>query len=204
MRHLHFVLAGSLLTGIAFSSAEARGLSAADLPARSLEGVSITGSSRGIEAGKVENGRRKTLVSIASVSPIAAGPLRTASAPESLRGIIDEASRKYGVDANLISAVIARESAFRRTAVSPVGAKGLMQLMPATARELGVSDPFDARQNVFGGTKYLRAMLDRFRGNVDLALAAYNAGPGAVSRYGGIPPYKETRAYVAAIRASLR
>jgi soluble lytic murein transglycosylase-like protein len=96
-----------------------------------------------------------------------------------------------------------RESRFNQSAVSPVGACGLMQLMPATARVLGITDIFDARQNIFGGTQYLRRLLDTYQGDLNRVLAAYNAGPGAVEKYNGVPPYAETRAYVASIRAHL-
>lgn len=118
-------------------------------------------------------------------------------------GLIAEAAKTYGVDARLIAEVIRRESRFRQNAMSPVGACGLMQLMPATARILGISDIFDPRQNIFGGTQYLRKLLDNYNGDLDRVLAAYNAGPGAVQKYNGVPPYAETRAYVTSIRARL-
>jgi hypothetical protein len=116
---------------------------------------------------------------------------------------VDEAARLHQVSSDLVKAVIAAESEFDQWAVSSKGARGLMQLMPDTARRLGVADSFDARQNIFAGTQYLRQMLDQFGGDVDLALAAYNAGPNAVLRYGGIPPYRETRGYVQKVQSQL-
>ncbi len=115
---------------------------------------------------------------------------------ESMDAIFEEASSRFGVSVDLIKSVAKAESNFNTKAVSKAGAIGVMQLMPATARNLGVTDPYDARQNIMGGTKYLKENLDRFGGDVSLALAAYNAGPNSVQKYGGIPPYKETQNYV--------
>jgi hypothetical protein len=110
---------------------------------------------------------------------------------------IHRAARRYNLPPGLIRGVIRAESNFQVAAVSRAGAQGLMQLMPETARELGVSDPFDIEQNIDGGARYLRQMLDSFDGDVKTALAAYNAGPGTVEKYGGrIPPYQETERYI--------
>lgn len=110
--------------------------------------------------------------------------------------IIKQAAEKYNIPEKLIASVIRQESNFNNTVVSRSGAQGLMQLMPGTARFLGVTNSFDPVQNIMGGTKYLRQMLDQFGGNIEHALAAYNAGPGNVKKHGGIPPFKETQQYV--------
>jgi len=125
---------------------------------------------------------------------IAAAP--TPAGPAELAALITETARRHGVDPELVRAVVSVESAFHPDAVSPKGAQGLMQLMPSTARSLGVTDALDPASNVEGGTRFLRALIDRYHGDVKRALAAYNAGEGAVARHGGIPPYPETRAYV--------
>jgi len=117
--------------------------------------------------------------------------------------IIAEAAAAYKLDPRMIKAVMETESAFNPTAVSPVGALGLMQLMPAVAEELGAADPLDPRQNIMAGARYLRQLLDAHRGNVRLALASYNAGPGNVAKYRAIPPFKETRNYVKKVTALL-
>jgi hypothetical protein len=109
---------------------------------------------------------------------------------------VNKAAAKYNLPSKLIKAVIRAESNFNSEAVSTAGAQGLMQLMPATAQELGVKNPFDIDQNVDGGTRYLRKMIDQFGGDIKLALAAYNAGPGTVQRYQGNVPYRETQQYV--------
>lgn len=119
--------------------------------------------------------------------------LKTSS---SLDHIFEDASRQYQVPVSLLKAVAKAESDFNPKAVSKAGAQGIMQLMPATARELGVSDSFDPRQNIMGGAKYLSQMLKKYDGNAKLALAAYNAGSNNVDKYGGVPPFKETQNYV--------
>lgn len=111
-------------------------------------------------------------------------------------GLIGEAARLYQLPEPFIRAVVRVESDFNPTVVSRAGAMGLMQLMPKTARSMGVSDPFDARQNILGGARYLRILANRFKGDLVLTVAAYNAGHGAVEKYKGIPPYKETQRYV--------
>lgn len=135
---------------------------------------------------------------------------QSASAPQakaenvgSLENVIYSMAQKYGVDPTLIQQVVKAESSFNSQATSQCGAMGLMQLMPGTAASYGVQDAYDATQNLDGGTHFLKDLLDRFDGNVPLSLAAYNAGAGAVDKYNGIPPYKETQAYVQKIMAGL-
>jgi hypothetical protein len=130
--------------------------------------------------------------------PVSLSSRKPAGANKSLRieKSIHKASRKYNLPPNLIKGVIKAESNFQVSAVSHAGAQGLMQLMPITAKELGITDPFDIEQNIDGGSRYLRKMLDSFGGDVKLALAAYNAGPGTVRKYDGNVPYQETKHYI--------
>ena len=128
--------------------------------------------------------------------------MRTTTKPPSARAtsryddLIEQHAHRHGLPADLIRAVIQAESGFNPRAVSPKGAMGLMQLMPATARELGVLDPFHPGDNIRGGVSYLAGLMTRYGQNVELALAAYNAGPASVERYGAVPPYRETQNYV--------
>lgn len=119
---------------------------------------------------------------------------------QSMDAIFAEAAERYDVPLNLLKAMGKAESGFDANAVSPAGAQGVMQLMPSTAKSLGVEDPFDARSNIMGGAKYISQKLKQYNGNIDLALAAYNAGSGNVAKYGGVPPFSETRNYIARIK----
>jgi soluble lytic murein transglycosylase-like protein len=122
---------------------------------------------------------------------------------EEIIRLLREVAQTHALDADLLHAVVSVESGFNARAVSPKGARGLMQLMPATAARFGVADPLDPRQNLIGGARYLRLLIDRFSGDIPLALAAYNAGEGAVERHGTqIPPYAETQRYVPLVLAT--
>jgi soluble lytic murein transglycosylase-like protein len=128
-------------------------------------------------------------------------PAEITSGHDRYEPLIQEHARRQSLRPELVRAVIQVESGFDHRALSPKGAMGLMQLMPETARSLGVNNPWDAAQNIRGGTQYLRMLLDQHDGDEQLALAAYNAGPRAVARYGRIPPYRETTNYVKKVRA---
>ncbi len=176
--------------------------------------VVISNDSKSITAYRFFGNIREALVTLRSNRVLgtrfaaAYNSRAAARVPKDLDAAIHDAARAHGVDPRLVAAVARRESAFNARAVSNKGACGIMQLMPATAQYLGVQDVFDARENIYGGTRYLRTLLDTFNGDIDLTLAAYNAGPGAVEKHHGVPPYRETKAYVAAVReiyeASLR
>lgn len=132
-------------------------------------------------------------------SPGFATPRKVNGWTPEVKQMMDAASERFGVPRELVIAVSRAESAFRSEIKSPAGATGMMQLMPATAKGLGVTDITDPWQNIAGGTKYLRQLMDRFKGDVTKVVAGYNAGPNAVQQYGGVPPYSETRTYVARV-----
>ncbi|WP_051617722.1 lytic transglycosylase domain-containing protein [Desulfofundulus thermocisternus] len=134
--------------------------------------------------------------------PAAAGSNERPSGAGRYDALFDRVAAKYGLEPALLKAVARVESSFNPHAVSPAGAVGLMQLMPATAAAMGVRNPLDPGENLEGGARYLKSLLEKFNGNVELALAAYNAGPGAVQRYGGIPPYRETQQYLQRVAAA--
>ena len=139
---------------------------------------------------------------VAPPPPVAPQP----APPQNVPALVAKAAEQHGVDARLISSVIATESAYNPRAISPKGAAGLMQLMPATAQELGVTDRLDPGQNINGGTAYLKKLLERYAGfknQLERAIAAYNAGPARVDSYGGLPPYRETVDFVSRVARNM-
>ena len=146
----------------------------------------------------------RTLSNASATTPAPQAGGSVASNWRTYQPLVQAAAQKYHVPAALIDAVIEQESGFNPNATSSAGAQGLMQLMPATAAGLGATNAYDPAQNIDAGARYLHEQLDTFGGNVSLALAAYNAGGAAVERYGGIPPYPETQAYVPAVLAHYR
>ncbi len=153
-----------------------------------------------VPGGRVDMPARE-IVSIEAEDVFQANPTPPRAAAGPFSELIRAAAKRHGVDEMLITCVIAEESNFNPRAISPRLAAGLMQLLPSTALRFAVTDVFDPVQNIEGGTRYLKELLDRYRGDLKLALAAYNAGPEVVTRYGGVPPYTETRNYVKHITA---
>lgn len=155
-----------------------------------------------------QSGAFNAVLAQALMPELAPAPTADAAAPapvppEQIDQLVQQNADIWQVDPALIKSVIANESSFNANATSPVGAQGLMQLMPETAATLGVRNPYDPAQNVAGGTRYLKGLLDRFNGDTRLAVAAYNAGPEAVEKYGDVPPYAETQNYVQNVLGSL-
>lgn len=148
---------------------------------------------------------------VESVEPLGAPPLSPVQPVaqcdpmplDQVKPLISSAAAREGIKEDLLTAVMQRESAYKPCAVSPKGAQGLMQLMPATAKELGVKDPFDPQENVSAGARLLKQLLEKYKGDVKLALGAYNAGQGAVDREGGVPPFPETKDYITNILSKL-
>jgi len=207
------VIAVTLLFAAATAGADERRFTASSVPNAKLKKggrVVVTNDSRSITAYRFFGDIREALFSLRSTRVLNTRAFgravydsqHAAKVPLELTAAIHDAARAHGVDPRLVAAVARRESAYNPRAMSNKGACGIMQLMPATAQYLGVRNVFDARENIFGGTRYLRTLLDTFNGDLDLTLAAYNAGPGAVQKHRGVPPYRETRAYVAAVRAA--
>jgi soluble lytic murein transglycosylase-like protein len=172
-----------------------------------IEAMIATSAAGQPPAAAASTNFQQQLMQASASGPGIAAPLATASVagasggPGPYKAEIDAAAAKYGLDPALLRGLIRQESNFDPNAGSPAGAQGLCQLMPGTAAALGVTNVHDPAQNIDGGARFLRQQLDAFGGDVSKALAAYNAGPGAVKRYGGVPPYAETQNYVRQVQA---
>ena len=163
----------------------------------------LKASRGGISAFRLQNDKKTTpAASVSKTSATNSISLGENPSRVQLLNMISKISKNYGLDEKLVQAVIKQESGFNPKAVSHCGAQGLMQLMPATAKGLGVKDTLNPVQNVDGGVRHLKGLLARYNGNLILALAAYNAGGGNVDKYGGVPPFKETQNYVRSILAN--
>ncbi len=179
---------------------------ASDIAAVSRRIAQITGEAAPPPAPAPANSSFAALVSSAmggGVDPVQTAATQEAVSqvpaivpPAQIDRLVNANAQAWGVDPALVKAIIANESGFDTNATSKTGAQGLMQLEPGTASELGVGNAYDPSQNISGGTRYIRGLLDRFHGDTRLAVAAYNAGPGAVMKYNGVPPYAETQQYV--------
>jgi len=174
--------------------------------------MSICRGSDSIAAQEASIEKQRASVRTQHTSAVAQNPSFFASAlpapapeipPEKIREIVDEGAKQSGLDADLVRAVVRKESAYNPWATSTKGAQGLMQLMPAVQAQFGVTDPYDPKQNVGAGTRLLKQLLDQFDGDLPRALGAYNAGPTRVEQWGGVPPFPETMQYVTGILSEL-